>query len=134
MSAPERRALLEAFHAKLRARGAPEERCFGDFYEAFTLAGVQRNLQALAAFVKLGMRMGKPRFLDSIPNGIDLLEEGVRESRVLPGLETMVAAIRKRMRPPRAPESPKLRNARLSPAPGITPRERPAGRVSPRRP
>ncbi|MCX5752550.1 MAG: phosphotransferase [Candidatus Krumholzibacteria bacterium] len=106
VNALERRTLLEAFHAKLRARGAPEERHFGEFYEAFTLAGVQRNLQALAAFVKLGTRMGKPRFLDSIPNGIDLLEEGVRESRTLPGLETMVAAIRERMRPPRAPKSP----------------------------
>jgi hypothetical protein len=102
VSAAERRALLETFHAKLRARGAPEERRFEEFYGAFTLAGVQRNLQALAAFVKLGTRMGKPRFLDSIPNGIDLLEEGVRESRVLPGLETMVAAIRERMRSPRA--------------------------------
>jgi hypothetical protein len=106
VSAPERRTLLEAFHAKLRARGAPEERRFGEFHEAFTLAGVQRNLQALAAFVKLGTRMGKPHFLDSIPSGIDLLEEGVRESRVLPGLETMVAAIRERIRSPRAPESP----------------------------
>ncbi len=106
VSAPERRALLEAFYEKLRARGAPEERCFEEFHEAFTLAGVQRNLQALAAFVKLGTRMGKPRFLDSIPSGMDLLEEGVRESRTLPGLETMVAAIRERMRTPRAPESP----------------------------
>ncbi len=106
VSAVERRTLLEAFYEKLRARGAPEERSFGEFHEAFTLAGVQRNLQALAAFVKLGTRMGKPRFLDSIPSGIDLLEEGVRESRALPGLETMVAAIRERMRPPRAPETP----------------------------
>jgi N-acetylmuramate 1-kinase len=106
VSAAERRTLLEEFHAKLRSRGAPEDRRFGEYYEAFTLAGVQRNLQALAAFVKLGTRMGKPHFLDSIPGGIDLLEEGVRESRVLPGLETMVAAIRERIRWPRAPESP----------------------------
>ena len=107
VSSPERRTLLEAFHEKLRSRGVPEERDFSEFYEAFTLAGVQRNLQALAAFVKLGTRMGKPRFLDSIPNGIDLLEEGVRESRVLPGLETMIAAIRKRMRSPRGGVSPR---------------------------
>jgi aminoglycoside/choline kinase family phosphotransferase len=105
VSAAERRTLLEAFHTKLRSRGAPEERRFGEFYKAFTIAGVQRNLQALAAFVKLGKRMGKPRFLDSIPSGIDLLEEGVRESRALPGLEAMVAAIRERMRSPRAPEA-----------------------------
>ena len=106
VNALERRTLLEAFHGKLRARGAPEERSFKEFHEAFTLAGVQRNLQALAAFVKLGARMGKPRFLDSIPSGIDLLEEGVRESRVLPGIAAMVAAIRERLRSPRAPESP----------------------------
>jgi aminoglycoside/choline kinase family phosphotransferase len=101
-----RRFLLDELYEKLRARGAPKGRAFEEFYEAFTLAGVQRNLQALAAFVKLGTRMGKPRFLDSIPSGIDLLEEGVRESRALPGLETMVAAIRERLRSPRAPESP----------------------------
>ncbi len=106
VGAPERRRLLEELHAKLRARGAPEERRFPEFYEAFTLAGVQRNLQALAAFVKLGTRMGKPRFLDSIPSGIDLLEEGVRESRALPGLAAMVAAIRERLRLPRPPDSP----------------------------
>jgi aminoglycoside/choline kinase family phosphotransferase len=106
VSASERRTLLESLYEKLRSRGAPEERRFGEFYEVFTLAGVQRNLQALAAFVKLGTRMGKPRFLDSIPNGIDLLEEGVGESRVLPGIATMVAAIRERMRSLRAPKSP----------------------------
>ncbi len=106
VSAPERRALLEAFYEKLRSRGAPEARRFAEYYEAFTLAGVQRNLQALAAFVKLGTRMGKPRFLDSIPSGIDLLEEGIGESRELPGLATMVAAIRERLRSARTPESP----------------------------
>jgi len=102
---PERRRLLEELHAKLRARGGPEDRPFPEFHEAFTLAGVQRNLQALAAFVKLGARMGKPRFLDSIPSGIDLLEEGVRESHALPGLAAMVSAIRERLQLPRHPES-----------------------------
>jgi aminoglycoside/choline kinase family phosphotransferase len=106
VSPADRRRLVEELHAKLRARGAPEDRGFEEFYEAFTVAGVQRNLQALAAFVKLGTRMGKPRFLDSIPSGIDLLEEGVRESRSLPGIEAMVAAIRERLRLPRPPASP----------------------------
>jgi aminoglycoside/choline kinase family phosphotransferase len=101
VGAVERRSLLEGFYANLRARGVPEERSFGEFYEVFTLAGVQRNLQALAAFAKLGSRMGKPRFLESIPNGIDLLEEGARESKALPGLETMIAAIRERLVNPR---------------------------------
>jgi len=92
-----RRTLLEAFHAKLQERGARPGERFNEFYETFTLAGVQRTMQALAAFVKLGRRMGKTRFLDSIPNGIDLLEEGIRESGRLPGLRTMAAAIRSRL-------------------------------------
>jgi aminoglycoside/choline kinase family phosphotransferase len=96
--APARRTLLEEFHAKLQARGARRGERFDEFYQTFTLAGVQRSLQALAAFVKLGTRKGKPRFLESIPGGIDLLEEGVRESGRLPGLETMVVAVRTRMR------------------------------------
>jgi aminoglycoside/choline kinase family phosphotransferase len=93
-----RRRLLEEFHAKLQARGARRGESFDKFYEIFTLAGVQRNMQALAAFVKLGARKGKAGFLESIPSGIDLLEEGVRESGRFPGLETLVAAIRSRLR------------------------------------
>lgn len=96
--APLRRKLLEEFHAKLQSRGARKGERFEAFHATFTLAGVQRTMQALAAFVKLGVRKGKPGFLDSIPNGIDLLEEGVRESGRLPGLESMVAAIRARLR------------------------------------
>ena len=96
--AEERRTLLEEFHAKLQARGARRGERFDDFHQTFTIAGVQRTLQALAAFVKLGTRKGKPRFLESIPSGIDLLEQGAREAGRLPGLETMVAAVRTRMR------------------------------------
>jgi aminoglycoside/choline kinase family phosphotransferase len=92
-----RRRLLEDFHAGLQERGARRGERFAEFYEAFTLAGIQRTLQALAAFVKLGVRMGKPGFRDSIPNGVDLLEEGVRESGRFPGLEMMVNAIRSRL-------------------------------------
>ena len=95
--AHERHALLEEFHAKLQARGARRGETFDEFHRMFTLAGIQRNLQALAAFVKLGIKRGKPRFLASIPDGINLLEEGIRESRRLPGLQTMVAASRVRI-------------------------------------
>ena len=93
-----RRRLLEEFYAKLQSRGARRGERFEKFFATFTLAGAQRTMQALAAFVKLGVRKGKPGFRDSIPNGIDLLEEGVRESGRLPGLESMVAAIRARLR------------------------------------
>lgn len=96
--ASSRRRLLEELHGKLAERGARGGERFGDFYTKFTLAGIQRNLQALAAYAKLGARMGKTRFLESIPNGLDLLEEGVRESGRFPGLVAIVAAARDRLR------------------------------------
>jgi len=92
-----RRRLLEEFHAKLRERGARRNERFNVFFETFTYAGIQRNLQALAAFAKLGLRKGKRKFLDSIPPGLDLLEEGVHDSGRFPGLEAMIGAIRPRM-------------------------------------
>lgn len=96
LPAAARGPLLEEFHAKLRDRGARRDESFETFHAAFTTAGIQRNLQALAAFAKLGLRKGKRKFLDSIPNGLDLLEEGVRESGRFPGIEAMVRAIRER--------------------------------------
>jgi len=44
------------------------------------------------------MRKGKVTFLRSIPNGLDLLEEGIKESGRFPGLENMVIAVRERLR------------------------------------
>ena len=93
-----RRKLLEELHAKLTERGARHGERFAAFLEIFTLAGIQRNLQALAAFAKLGVRKGKARFLDSIPSGLDLLEKGIKESGRFPGLENMVIAVRERLR------------------------------------
>ncbi len=96
--AASRRKLLEDFHAKLTGRGARQGESFTAFYEKFTLAGIQRNLQALAAFAKLGGRKGKTEFLESIPGGLDLLEEGIRDSGRFPALERMVLAFRERLR------------------------------------
>lgn len=91
-----RRELVGELHALLRAGGAAESRSAEEYRRAFVLAGVQRNLQALAAFAKLGLRKGKPKFLDSIPAGLDLLAEGARESASLPGIERLAGELRNR--------------------------------------
>jgi aminoglycoside/choline kinase family phosphotransferase len=89
-----RLVLLEELHGRLKERSAPVPREFEAFHEAFVLAGIQRNLQALAAFVRLGVVKGKKRFLESIPPALDLLEEGIDESGIFPAMKRMVEAIR----------------------------------------
>ena len=93
-----RRLLLGELHAKLVARGAREGEERSAFEEKFAFAGIQRNLQALAAFAKLGIRKGKQGFLASIPRGLDLLEEGITEAGCFPGLEQLVRSVRERLR------------------------------------
>ncbi len=74
-----RNRLLRELYYSLRERNVFAERSFEDFHHVFTLAGVQRNMQALAAFAKLGARMGKTHFLKSIPPALRLLKEGLEE-------------------------------------------------------
>lgn len=68
---------------------------FRAFERRFVLAGIQRNMQALAAFAFLGTKMGKTRFLDSITPALDLLEEGLEESGAFP----VILDLAKRLRP-----------------------------------
>jgi hypothetical protein len=63
----------------------------------FLLAGIQRNMQALAAFVFLGMKKRKTEFLKYILPGIGLLEEGLTESDRFPVMSSLVARIRDRI-------------------------------------
>jgi aminoglycoside/choline kinase family phosphotransferase len=86
--------LLEELHGRLRDAEAAVERSFEAFFETMTVAGIQRNLQALAAFAKLGGRLGKREFLDSIPAGIALLAEGVEEAGRFAALRELVYRIR----------------------------------------
>ena len=92
-----RRELVAQLHGRLSERASWRVGRFDDFYGRFILAGIQRNLQALAAFAKLGLRKGKRKFLDSIPPGLDLLEEGVGEHGDFTALPAMIAAIRARI-------------------------------------
>lgn len=88
--------LLEELHGQLKERGCAVDDDFEEYREGFVLAGIQRNLQALAAYVRLGVVKGKREFLESIPPALDLLEEGIDESGGFPSMKRMVESIRER--------------------------------------
>ena len=90
-------ALAEEFYGRLREGGALRDVGPDEFREGFVLAGIQRDLQALAAFVKLGKVKGKKEFLESIPAGLDLLEAGVDESGRFPSMKRMITALREKL-------------------------------------
>jgi len=89
--------ILEDFYAGIKRKRKTEIGSFEDFYWRFTLAGAQRNMQALGAFVKLGSRMGKVKFLDSIPSGLKLLEEGLEETGQLRNLKKLVKEAKEKL-------------------------------------
>jgi aminoglycoside/choline kinase family phosphotransferase len=91
-----RYSLLDELHGRLKDRGCPIEDDFERYTHSFVLAGIQRNLQALAAYVRLGIVKGKSEFLESIPPALDLLEEGIAEAGGFPSMRRMVEAIRER--------------------------------------
>jgi aminoglycoside/choline kinase family phosphotransferase len=93
----ERRELAREFRGLTAPSGAASKADLDEWHDRFTSAGIQRNLQALAAFAKLGLRKGKPVFLSSIPPAVLLLEEGARESGRFPGIERMASSIRERL-------------------------------------
>lgn len=89
--------LVGELYGRLRDEGALPAGGLDEFREGFVLAGIQRNLQALAAFVKLGKVKDKKEFLESIPAGLDLLETGIDESGRFPSMKRMVIAIRDKL-------------------------------------
>ncbi|UCF05671.1 MAG: phosphotransferase [bacterium] len=92
-----RRTLLEELHGRLRESGAAVASGFDEFTYRFTIAGIQRHMQALAAFARLGIKKEKHRFLESIPNGLSLLEGGIREINSFPVMQGMIASIREKL-------------------------------------
>ncbi len=89
--------LAGELYALLRDEGVLTDTTREEFRRGFVLAGIQRNLQALAAFVKLGTLKGKKEFLESIPPGLDLLEMGIDESGEFPSMKRMVTAVREKL-------------------------------------
>jgi hypothetical protein len=89
-----RKTLKMELYYRLTDHGFSVDGGFEGYREQFTLAGLQRNMQALAAFAFLGDVKGKPEFLRSIPSGLDLLEEGLAESGRFPAIASLAAMIR----------------------------------------
>jgi len=85
---------MELFY-RLKEAGKATEPGFEEYYGTFLTAGIQRNMQALAAYARLGIGKGNTRFLESIPPGLDLLEEGVDESGPFPAIKTIIREARK---------------------------------------
>jgi aminoglycoside/choline kinase family phosphotransferase len=92
-----RRSLLAELHGGLRESGAEVAAGLDEFTYRFTVAGIQRHMQALAAFARLGIKKKKHRFLESIPNGLHLLEGGIREIDSFPVMQGMINSIREKL-------------------------------------
>ncbi len=93
-----RRTLLMELYYRLDEAGVPVPPGFEQYYGEFLLAGIQRNMQALAAFVKLGFRMEKPGFIEAIPAGLDCLEEGIDEYGGFDAVREVVKTARRRLK------------------------------------
>jgi aminoglycoside/choline kinase family phosphotransferase len=63
------------------------------FYEMFSLAGLQRNMQALGAFTFLSLVKGKEWFKQYIPAGVAYLEQALEEREDFPRLKEIVKSI-----------------------------------------
>ncbi len=103
--------LLEYYRERLAAVGGPDITP-GQLGRWATVAGLQRNMQALGAFAFLSQVKGKPRFRRHIPLGLKHLADGLGELRAhggegrpvrpdlpgsLPHLERTVAAAATRL-------------------------------------
>jgi NDP-sugar pyrophosphorylase family protein/aminoglycoside/choline kinase family phosphotransferase len=81
----EERDSLLAFYYSITESPYPRDA----FRELFWLASAQRLMQALGAYGFLGLRRGKPHFLQHIPRALANLVEVTRQVGVLPELEAL---------------------------------------------
>ncbi len=91
-----RKTLLMELYYRSREEGI-ESGGFDEFHDRFVTAGIQRNMQALAAFAHLGLRKGKREFLSFIEPGLMLLEEGLEESGRFPVTARFVSSMREKI-------------------------------------
>ncbi len=92
-----RKTLLMELYYRFAGDSSEPDGGFEAFSERFVLAGIQRNMQALAAFSFLGMKKGKKAFLGFIRPGLGLLEEGLTESGRFPVTGDLVARIKEKI-------------------------------------
>ena len=86
-----RKTLLMELYYRFTGDDPEPEGGFEAFKDRFVLAGIQRNMQALAAFSFLGVKKDKKEFLEYIRPGLGLLEEGLTESGRFPVTSDLVA-------------------------------------------
>ncbi len=89
-----RKTLIMELYYRFTADNPEPEGGFEAFRDRFVLAGIQRNMQALAAFSFLGQKKDKKEFLEFIRPGLGLLEEGLTESGRFPVTSSLVARMR----------------------------------------
>lgn len=92
-----RKTLLMELYYKFTGDGPEPEGGFEAFNDRFILAGIQRNMQALAAFAFLGLKKDKKEFLEFIDPGLTLLEEGLADSGRFPVTSGLVSSIREKI-------------------------------------
>jgi hypothetical protein len=92
-----RKTLLMELYYRFTGDGSEPGGDFEAFSDRFVLAGIQRNMQSLAAFSFLGLKKGKKEFLEFIRPGLGLLEEGLTESGRFPVMSLLVARIKEKI-------------------------------------
>lgn len=92
----ERGVCLQHYFDTRASLGSPVEDT-GSFTRTFHLCGLQRNMQALAAFSFLGTHKKKTHFFAHIPAALDYLDEALNTITDYPCLRTTISAIRNRL-------------------------------------
>ncbi len=72
--------------------------------ELFAMAGLQRNLQALAAFAKLGYGEGKKHFIRSIPSALQVLKREAENTASFPAVREIAFTVLEKISREQPPE------------------------------
>ena len=88
--------LIAYYIEKLRKRNVPVPG-FDRFFDLYTLAGLQRNMQALGAFAFLSREKGKTWFEQYIPAGLQHLKTALVDRKEFPALRELVEKLGTKM-------------------------------------
>lgn len=86
----ERTMLLDYYFKACAGLGMSVENT-ADFTSTFHLCGLQRNMQALAAFAFLGKHKGKTLFFSHIPTALIYMQEALSATNIFPYLKETLA-------------------------------------------
>jgi len=98
LSTSERELLIQYYLETRNKLGSPVYDPVA-FTHTFHLCGLQRNMQALAAFSFLGTHKKKTHFYSHIPTALGYLEEAVHTINNYPCLKATISIIRKQIKP-----------------------------------